>query len=229
MRVIAFINPKFEDEDPNNPLSEINIQKTIVLDFASKCSLSANEFILAMDMAARRQLFINDEPVKLFREIDRLKLGEVESAYLEFKRNDKTYSEDKLKIKAFLNPPPPELTEEEKKAERLKFFKIEFKNLKGKGVVTGSVVFYPIISHGLNHVNLAFVERFLENFTPKEYKSKGGLPAINNPMEVIEKNAFVEFKNHFVNAVIKGRKLNELSENEWVEYWENEYQKNKEI
>lgn len=228
LKVIAFINPKFEDEDPNNQISEISIQKSIILDFASKCTISANEFIFALSMASRRQLFIDGEPVKLFREIDILKFGEIETAYLEFKRADPKYNQDKEKIKTFLNPPKMDLTEEEKKIERTKFFKTEFKNLHEKGSVLGSVFFYPIITHGLKHINLAFVERFLLTFNPKEYRNKGGVPSLNNPMELIEKDPFTEFKNHFVNTVITGRKLNELPENEWVEYWENEYLKTEE-
>ncbi len=120
LRVISFINPKFDDYNELNPYSDFNIAKAELMDFCSKCVLTSSEFMIALDMASRRKLFLNGETVKLFREIDRIKLGEVENAYLEFRRNDKDYDRDYSLIKTFLEKPSKEITEEDKKAERKK-------------------------------------------------------------------------------------------------------------
>ena len=117
--VLNFINPKFESEE------EYMAAKSILIEFSHKCDLTPAEFMLGLEMAADGILVsVPDHegksyPVKMFREIDRLKLGEIKNAYQYFKRSNINYEKDKAKIKLFLNP-PPEITPEQIKAERLK-------------------------------------------------------------------------------------------------------------
>lgn len=221
-RVISFINPKFEDDDEDNPLSDFNLAKNELLEFSQNCQITANEFIIALDMATRGLLVLNGDPVKLFREIDRLKLGEVENAYLEFRRSDKLFEEDNKKIKAFLEPPKPEPTPEERKLGRKQFYEVEYARLQRNNKVLGSPIFFDLMKkNGLDKVNLKFIENVLEKFRPEELASISNEPKQVGIPKIIKKNVKVFFIDELVSAYIKKEKLNELSQSEWVDYWEN--------
>ena len=66
-RVLNFINPKFNDEH------EIQLAEAELYSFAKKCELTANEFLLALDLASDGKLFSepdengNARKVQLFR------------------------------------------------------------------------------------------------------------------------------------------------------------------
>ena len=121
IRLINFINPKFEE-------GEAKIAEAEIYSFARNCELTANEFLLALELSADGKLYSepdtngNSEKIKLYREVDRLKLGEIKSAYIALKRADKVFQEDVKKIKAFLEPPKPEKTPEELQKERQERF-----------------------------------------------------------------------------------------------------------
>lgn len=222
-RVIYFINPKFEDANEENPHSEFNLAKNAVIEFSQRCDLTANEFMLAMDLCHRGQLMLNDAPVKLFREIDRLKLGEVEQAYKAYKKQNKQYELGKEKVKNFLNP-PKELTEEEKKAERLKFFAKQWEVLhKGEGV-DANFLLYDLVMAGVEKVNLDFVEKTLSMYSRQATNNqlKKGAGMMSNFVNI---DALVFFKNEVVRKVIIKEKLKDLSKDEWIKYWENKRQK----
>ncbi|MEE3723957.1 hypothetical protein V2H21_01065 [Riemerella anatipestifer] len=213
-RLIYFINPKFEDADEENPHSEFNLAKNTAIDFSRRCDLTEGEFMLALDLCHRGELFLNDTPVKLFREIDRLKLGEVEQAYKAYKNQNKQHEIAKEKVKKFLNP-PKELTEEEKRRERFKFLENQWQMLKEKGKVSGSVIFYELIKKDLKVINIGFVEKVLQTFKPELASAE---------KKIIKQDVFLYFKERFLDAVIKKEKLNELTKEEWVKYWENKKQ-----
>ena len=93
IRLINFINPKFEE-------GEAEIAEAEIYSFAKNCELTGNEFLLALEMSADGKLYSepdtngNSEKIKLYREVDRLKLGEVKSAYIALKRADKVFQDD---------------------------------------------------------------------------------------------------------------------------------------
>ncbi|MBT0551591.1 hypothetical protein [Riemerella anatipestifer] len=213
-RVLNFINPKFNDQH------EIELAEAELYSFAKKCELTANEFLLALELASDGKLLSepdengNSRKVQLFREIDRLKLGEVKSAFIYLKTIDKQHEIAKEKVKKFLNP-PKELTEEEKRIERFKFLENQWQMLKEKGKVSGSVIFYELIKKNLKVINIGFVEKVLQTFKPELASAE---------KKIIKQDVFLYFKECFLEAVIKKEKLNELTKDEWVQYWENKKQ-----
>ena len=126
--VINFINPKY-----NNPQIEIKPDIEKCKDFASKCELTKDEFMIALDMASRRLLTYKDgkrefsnpnydgETVEYFREIDLSILGKIETAYIQFKQKDTKYEKGKKRISEYLNNQQIE-SEESKKERRLKLW-----------------------------------------------------------------------------------------------------------
>lgn len=104
-QILNFINPKFESEE------EYNGSVFVLLEFAKTCELTAREMLLALEMAADGKLFDGEHRVKVFREIDRLKLGEIKGAYINYKRADRQYEIGRDKIRKALQPeyqPTPE-------------------------------------------------------------------------------------------------------------------------
>lgn len=219
-RVLNFINPKF---DPENQVLETELAEAELYAFATNCELTANEFLLALEMATEGKLSSepdeqgNSQKIKLFREIDRLKLGEVKSAYIFHKTHDKKYEAGKAEIRAFLNPPEKELTDEEKKQIRINWLETEYRRLISEGSVFGSTSFFEIITANEEiKMNVIDVANALGKFNPEKAIGKNG-----EGLPIIKKNDVVTyFKDKLVASYIKKHNLKELSLNDWINYWE---------
>ena len=219
-RVLNFINPKF---DPENEELETELAEAELYAFATNCELTANEFLLALEMATEGKLSSepdeqgNSQKIKLFREIDRLKLGEVKSAYIFHKTHDKKYEVGKSEIKAFLNPPEKELTTEEKQQIRINWLETEYRRLISEGSVFGSTSFFEIITANEEiKMNVVDVANALGKFNPEKAIGKNG-----EGLPIIKKNDVVTyFKDKLVASYIKKHNLKDLSLNDWINYWE---------
>ncbi len=223
-KVLNFFNPKFED-----PKIEEELAIEEIKTFAKRCELTSDEFMFALSLATEGKLKSeidsdgNAETIKLFREIDIIKLGEVKAAYLRFKIDDPKYKKGKAEIKAFLDPPPAELTPEEKKESFRKFLKEEFFRMQTKGQILGSVRFYDLLRKENKIVKIAFVEKFLQTFKPEEFieEKRSTQVHIASSKKVIKKDAFLSFKEHFVTSYIVKMELHNATEEKWIEHWEN--------
>lgn len=229
-RVLNFINPKFDDPDSEMPLAEVELYA-----FARSCELTCDEFLLALELAADGKLYSEPDDkgtarkIQLFREIDRLKLGEVKAAYLHHKKIDKQYETGKARIKAFLEPPTPELTPEQKKAERTAFYKADYARLQKDETVLGTVIFYDLIKkNGVEKVNLKFLEAVLDRYQPETFESGLSVSKVGSRLEIPRKVTH-NAKTHFINSIVKAyfdkEKLKDLTESQFIEYWENINQK----
>ena len=222
IRLINFINPKFEE-------GEAEIAEAEIYSFAKNCELTGNEFLLALEMSAEGKLYSepdangNSEKIKLYREVDRLKLGEVKSAYIALKRADKVFQDDLKKIKAFLEPPKPEPTEEELKEQRLKFYSEEYKRLQRDGKVLGTTIFYDLIKkEGLETVKLKWLEAILDKFKPETVdKSLINEPQLVKLPKIKKHDAKSFFIDELVHAYFVNKKLKDLSEEDFINHWEN--------
>lgn len=222
-RILNFFNPKFEDPH------EEELAAADIYSFAMRCELTADEFMLALSLASEGKLKSepdsdgNVEVIKLFREIDIIKLGEVKAAYVRYKAEDSKYKKGKVDIAAFLNPPPVESSEEEKQKIRLKFLKDEFARLHSKGEVLGSVQYYDLLRKNNDTVKLGFVEKFVRTFIPEEYVKEERSTSVHlaSSKKIIKKDLFLSFKEVFVSAYITKMKLKDGTEAEWIEHWEN--------
>ncbi len=221
-RILNFFNPKFESP------SEEELASADIYLFASRCELTADEFLLALSLATEGKLKSeidkdgNAETIKLFREIDIIKLGEVKAAYIRYKNDDEQYKKGKSDIKAFLNPPLPEPTPEEKKAQFNKFLKEEYSRLQKKGQVLGTTTFYDLIRKDFEVVKLGFVEKFLKEFKHEVFQDENRSLEFHlaSSKKVIKKDVFLSFKELFITKYIEKEKLKELSELDWILYWE---------
>jgi hypothetical protein len=229
-RVLNFINPKFADQH------EIELAETEIYSFALKCDLTANEFLLALELAVDGKLFSepdengNSKKVQLFREIDRLKLGEVKSAYIYHKTIDKQYESGKAEIKAFLEPPKVEPTAEEKKQSFLQMCRTDFGRLQKEGSVLGTTEFYKYIKkNGIETVRISWLESVLERFQPETFENGLSLSKVGSLLDMPKKtkqDAKLFFINNLVKAYFEKEKLKDLSEDEFLEYWQSIYEKN---
>ena len=238
LHVLKFINPNFENPDFNDPNSDASLNKLTVIQFAKKCRLTPKEFLMALDLVPRGELTTVEDrngedyerPLKLFARVDERNLIEIETAYGRYKVRNKQYERGKSEIKAFLEPPKPELTPEQLKAERIDFYKTDFARLQREGKVMGTVIFYDLIKkNGLEKVNLKFVENVLDKFQP-ETTEPDGLSRSTEPQQikipkVRKHDAKVFFIDALVAAYFEKEKLKELSESGFVEYWENIFEK----
>ena len=146
----------------------------------------------------------NSEKIKLYREVDRLKLGEIKSAYIALKRADKVFQEDVKKIKAYLEPPKPEPTEEELKEQRLKFYAEEYKRLQRDGKVLGTTIFYDLIKkEGLETVKLKWLEAILDKFKPETVDKS----LINEPQLVKIPKIKKHLGQHFLKDLEVARRI----------------------
>lgn len=128
--VFNFINPKFSSE------GEREMAMTALYEFAKECELTASEMKEALQMASKGFLTIDDgetwKKIKLFREIDRLKLDEVEQAYIQFRNADYNHQKGLQLLKDILKPPLKELplsqeAERQKKENLLREFAQAYK------------------------------------------------------------------------------------------------------
>lgn len=219
-RVLNFINPKF---DPENEELETELAEAELYAFATNCELTANEFLLALEMATEGKLSSepdeqgNSQKIKLFREIDRLKLGEVKSAYIFHKTHDKKYETGKAEIKAFLNPPEKELTAEEKTKIRLEWLEEEYRRLREDGKIFGSTSFFDIITANEEiKMKVQDVANALAKYVPEVAIGK-----IGEGLPLVKKNDVVTYwKDGIVARYIKKHNLKDLSLNDWINYWE---------
>lgn len=213
-QVLEFINPKFEDK------AEAQYSQKILVDFASKCQLTANEFMVALEMVSKRELVIDGEPVKIFREIDRLKLGEIERAYTDFIRNDKRHELGLKKINEYLNP-PKEPTEAEKRQEWIEHLRKHHGEYQQTGKIKTAFLYYDKINREYEMIRLEFVENFFKNYRAEEPQkiSGGGLM----PFKVVKNDAFTCFKEAYVYAFLRKIEASKMTEEEWVNHWINRF------
>lgn len=222
-KVLSYFNPKFEDPEIEEKLACEDIKR-----FASRCEITEDEFMLALDLATEGRLQSspdsagNVENIKLYREIDIIKLGEVKAAYLRFKMSDEKYAKGKAEIKKFLSPPPAELTAEQKKEIRIKFLKEEYSRLQLKNEVLGSVQFYDLLRREHSVVKIAFVEKFLQTVKLEEYVETARSTDFHkvSSKKVIKKDPFLAFKELFISSYITKMKLKDVTEEEWISHWE---------
>lgn len=211
-KVLSFLNPKFEDE------MEYNISLSILMDFCSDCELTDEEYLQALKMSADGKLTLEEngeaKTIKLFREIDNLKLREVKRAYIQYRNHDINYNKGKKMIDNYLNP-PLEKTKEEKEKEKIDFLKKQYQELQNIGCPSAFILFYPHLKKDLKIVSVEFIEQFLINYKPE--KREGFLYKTN----IVKCDAFTEFKKIFTSTALKYKKLNELTINEWIKYWIN--------
>ena len=222
-KVINFINPKFNE-------GEFELAEADLYIFAKGCELTPDEFLLALKMAAEgklsREVNGNNEKITLYKQIDQLSLLTIKSAYIELKKTEKAYNDDLLLIKSALLPEIKEKTPEELKEQRINFFIEDYKRLKSDGKVLGTVIFYDLIKKsGIETVKLKWLENSLERFKPTISETVRGndFEKVKMP-KIKENNAKTHFIDDFVNSFIKFKKLSELTQDEFVKYWNDIYE-----
>jgi hypothetical protein len=224
-RVVLYIDPKFTDDDTENSLSDINIALNKVKDFGSRCNLTEEEFLLALDYASKGLLTIDEQKVKVYREINQINLSEIEYGYSDFKARNQKYQNGKNQIQSLLNPPPPKLTAEEYETLTLENIRKDFHRFKADGKVLATPIFYDLLKCDRgDKVKLVFVEKFLQNYVPET--AEGRLSSEGSALpKVIKKDAYVEFQNEMIRNYVIYLKLNETSEEIWMQHWKNLLQK----
>ncbi|RNA63486.1 hypothetical protein D1631_16945 [Chryseobacterium nematophagum] len=162
------------------------------------------------------------EILKPYKKIDFEMFNQVEVAYIEYKKIDKQRELGIEKIKIFLEPSKPELTPKDKKRERIKFYRSDYKRLQKEGKVLGTLIFYDLIKKKrLEKVSLKFVENILDNFVPETTGiSHSKEPEQIKLTRIKKQDVKVFFIDVVVNTYIEKNKLKEFSESEWIEYWE---------
>lgn len=221
-RLFSFFNPKFESE------TEVEFARADIYAFAMRCELTAEEFLLALSLATEGKLKSeidkdgNSETIKLYREIDVIKLGEVKAAYLRYKNTDPKYINGMAEVKAFLMPPSTELTSEQKQNIWLKFLKDEFKRLQEKGEILGSIQYYDLIRRNHDVIKIAFVEKFMQTFVPEEHTKDERSTSVHlaSSKKIIKKDLFLSFKELFVASYIKKMNFKDGTEENWIDHWE---------
>lgn len=114
LEAIGAINVNLED-----PENEIKIYTQIITNYAKISKITPAEFFNARLCLARGYLQdTSGATMKAYKKIDFEMFLEIEEAYLRYKVENKEYENGNKQIKAFLNPPDPEPTEEEKRAKR---------------------------------------------------------------------------------------------------------------
>lgn len=228
-KICSLFNPKYSGTQQEiDVLQELDFGTAY--DFAKKCELTADEMELAFHLAAEGRLKTepdkagNTVPIQLYREVDVLKLGELKAAYIRHKESDKGYEIGKEKLKAFLEPPKKELTPEEKKAERLAFYKTEFERMQRGEMVFGTTIFYELIKQaGLQQISLKYVEAALDKFQPETFQSGLSVSKVGAQLDIPKKithNAKVFFIGEIVKSYFKKHTLKELTQDQFIEHWE---------
>lgn len=236
--VILLFNPKFENiviktDEYGKEMTDFDIAQNQIIQYFNTCDLTFLEFMSAMRLASKGHLIgIDEKPIKMFREIDALKFGEVENAYLEYKRIDKQYDIGMSKIKAFLESPKPEPTPEEMKQSFLEMCKADYVRLQKEGYVLGATEYYKYIKkNGIENVKISWIENVLEKFQPETFDGSLSVSKVGSMLEVpkkIKHDVKLFFIENLVKAYFKKEDLKELSEEKFLEYWENIYEKSRE-
>ena len=223
--VLNFIDPKFSDE------TEFETNKVMLIEFAKNCELTADEFMNALMLASKGKLVIEDHEketfvaVKLFREINALKLGEIESAYIFWRNQDKAFETSENTVKKFLTPPPKELTPEEKLEQAKKTFKVEYARLL-TGELYNCYLFFDLIvkKEEIDSLKIKFLEELFTNWKPVKMSKVSNDP-IKGWIEENKTNPIVTIKEAVVIAYTNKYKLLDKSVEEWVLYWTEIYKK----
>ena len=112
-RIISMFQIKFDTAES---------QKLAMAEYGSflrDYSLTAEEVLEAYRMVAKLQLLDHKgEPIKFYPNLSIGQAGEILKAYQDYKIENPLHTKGYSQIKAFLNPPDPEPTEEEKRAKR---------------------------------------------------------------------------------------------------------------
>ena len=112
-RIISMFQIKFESPEAQK-LARAEYGR-----FLKDYTLTSEEVLEAYRMVAKLQLLDHKgEPIKFYPNLSIGQAGEILKAYQEFKIENPLHTKGYSQIKAFLNPPDPEPTEEEKRAKR---------------------------------------------------------------------------------------------------------------
>lgn len=113
-RIISMFQIKFDTAEA---------QKLAMAEYGSflrDYSLTAEEVLEAYRMVAKLQLLDHKgEPIKFYPNLSIGQAGEILKAYQDYKIENPLHTKGYSQIKAFLSPPTPEPTEEEKQAQRM--------------------------------------------------------------------------------------------------------------
>ena len=117
-RIVSMFQIKFDSSQSQN-LAMAEYGR-----FLQDYSLTSDEVLEAYRMVAKLQLLDHKgEPIKFYPNLSIGQAGEILKSYQEFKIENPKHTQGISQIKAFLNPPEPEPTEEQKQAERAKLRK----------------------------------------------------------------------------------------------------------
>lgn len=115
--VLEFINPKASE-------TEMMMLCKVLYDFAIECPLTLEEMKEALKMASRSELSIcingKEEIIRLYREIDRLKLEDLCVGYTNYRNEHFQYKKGLKELRLALHPPkeitPQEIQQENEQA-----------------------------------------------------------------------------------------------------------------
>lgn len=180
--IVLFFMPK------TNSDQEFELIKLMIKQFASICELTLNEFQTALGMVAKGTLKFYEEDkdcfrsIQIFHQVSIPKLGEIEQAYIYYKRNNANYERGRAMIKDFFQPKRivVQKTEEEKFNELLS---IVIGDLKEKGHSFASSELYKYFKgrDDFKPYRKKFTEMYNKHFvqfcSEEEVKSKFYKPA----------------------------------------------------
>lgn len=188
-KVLLLINPKFESEE------EGGIAYQILLEFAKTADLTAEEMLTAIRMAMNKQLFVEDNdksiPVKVFREIDLIKLSEIQYAYKELKRVNHEHQKAKERIILALEP-PKQIFDKEKEQIDLEYFKQLQEDLQQGNTDYSAFIFYDRLEDKINLSNED--KKRLFAYEKKKYELELKEQAKTN---YLKRNVYKEFMQSF--------------------------------
>ena len=109
------------------------------------------------------------------------------------------------------------------KEQRLKFYSEEYKRLQRDGKVLGTTIFYDLIKkEGLETVKLKWLEAILDKFKPETVdKSLINEPQLVKLPKIKKHDAKTFFIDELVHAYFVNKKLKDLSEEDFINHWEN--------
>lgn len=222
-RVVFEIDPKFPDDeernDPDNPLSPLNIAINRVIDYGRRSDLTEQEFMIAISMAQKGLLLIDNEKVRFFREINQAHFAQYEMGYVDFKIRDQKYQNAKDSIRKALTPPEKKMSAQEYESMTLENIRKDYHRFKADGKVLASPIFYDLIKKEKgDKVKLIFVENFLKNYVPEIAEGKLSAEGTALP-KIIKKDAYLEFQNEMIKNYVVYLKLHETSEEIWMQHW----------
>ncbi|KUJ54010.1 hypothetical protein AR686_17640 [Chryseobacterium aquaticum subsp. greenlandense] len=229
-RVVYEIDPKFPEEDvndPNDQFSPLNLALNRVIDYGRRCDLTEKEFMISISMAQKGLLQIDGEKVRFFREINQAHFAQYEMGYVDFKIRDQKYQNAKDSIRTFLTPQQKEITPEELKSLRMENIRKDYHRFNADGKVLATPLFYDLIKKTRGEkIRLEFVEMFLKNFVPEIAEGKITSLGSSQMPKIIKKDVYLEFQDEIIRQYVIHLKLNDQTEAEWINHWENIYDQN---